>query len=116
MKTSLLSAILLLVAACSSAPKTSQTEQPGGGPSPGGDTTAGGDTTDPAPPDGPGRGEPCADGACAAGLECVTYYGIAGAQGPTFTSCETRCGDDPAVCPEGTTCQTIADGPGAVCR
>ncbi|MFO0635626.1 MAG: hypothetical protein U0168_22510 [Nannocystaceae bacterium] len=32
-----------------------------------------------------------------------------------FTSCEWRCNKGQA-CPEGTSCTTIADGPGAVCR
>ncbi len=64
----------------------------------------------------PGQGERCtADGRCAAGLECVRFYGVAGRAGPEFTSCEIRCGKG-AACPEGQTCRTIADGPGQVCR
>jgi hypothetical protein len=63
----------------------------------------------------PGRGVPCLEGACSKGLTCVEYYGIAGARGPKFSSCETPCGGN-AVCPEGLTCTTIADGPGQVCR
>src|SRR5688572_7455238 len=46
---------------------------------------------DPAPTGGdgkeqlPGQTEKCtADGKCAAGLTCKTYYGIAGARGPKF--------------------------------
>jgi eight-cysteine-cluster-containing protein len=62
----------------------------------------------------PGRGQPCPDGACADGLSCVSYYGIAGPSGPKFTSCETPCAKD--ACPSGLRCVTIADGPGAVCR
>jgi len=45
----------------------------------------------------------------------VTYYGIAGPQGPAFTSCENKCSGGQA-CPGGTKCTTIADGPGQVCR
>ena len=54
--------------------------------------------------------------ACAAGLSCTTYYGIAGPSGPAFHSCEVPCGQDKAQCPDATTCVTIADGPGMVCR
>lgn len=111
----------LLIAACSGSPKPA----PGGGDGTG---TGDGTVSDPGDgstehpghhdPDAPGRGEPCgADDLCAEGLECVSYYGIAGPSGPEFKSCETRCasGKD-AACPEGTTCTTIADGPGEVCR
>ena len=73
--------------------------------------------TEPAPADDlAAQGEPCADKSCAEGLECVRYYGIAGPSGPEFTSCEIRCADDGAACPEGQRCTTIADGPGQVCR
>lgn len=65
---------------------------------------------------GAAQGQPCHDGKCAAGLTCVQYVGIAGARGPTFTSCEIRCGLAGASCPEGQHCITIADGPGQVCR
>jgi len=64
----------------------------------------------------PARGEPCPDGACASGLTCVGYYGIAGPNGPKFTSCETPCAGGKDACPDGLRCVTIADGPGAVCR
>jgi eight-cysteine-cluster-containing protein len=64
---------------------------------------------------GSAQGEPCKDGKCDAGLECVKYYGIAGARGPEFTSCEIRCLKK-GTCPEGQECVTIADGPGQVCR
>jgi hypothetical protein len=62
------------------------------------------------------RGESCLEhGRCTDGLACVSYYGIAGAKGPTFASCETPCKDDTS-CDKGTTCTTVADGPGRVCR
>ncbi len=65
---------------------------------------------------GPGMGEPCGgDDACAAGLTCVKYYGIAGPSGPQFKSCEIQCKTD-AQCGEGHRCAMIADGPGHVCR
>jgi hypothetical protein len=61
-------------------------------------------------------GEDCgADDHCAIGLECVHYFGIAGPSGPEFRTCEVRC-DKQQACPDGLTCSTIADGPGAVCR
>ena len=65
---------------------------------------------------GPGIGENCGDGdKCAKGLTCVSYYGIAGARGPQFKTCEIKCTAD-AQCPSGTKCVTVADGPGQVCR
>ena len=78
-----------------------------------------GSTSEPAPnwPKAlPGIGETCGDkDACAQGLTCVAYYGIAGARGPQFKSCEIKCQGD-ANCPAGHKCVTIADGPGQVCR
>lgn len=64
-----------------------------------------------------GQGEACRDGECPEPLTCVTYYGVAGPQGPEFSSCEIPCpsGKDD-VCPENQTCVVIADGPGQVCR
>src|SRR5829696_2707127 len=71
--------------------------------------------TQPAPPAGPGIGENCgANDACGTGT-CVSYYGIAGARGPQFKTCEIKCDTD-ATCPGGRACNTIADGPGRVCR
>jgi hypothetical protein len=52
---------------------------------------------------------------CATGLNCTKYYGIAGPSGPAFESCEISCADGKA-CPGTTSCVTIADGPGMVCR
>lgn len=74
-------------------------------------------------PDEPGlpavvaeQGGDCSGGhRCAEGLECVRYYGIAGARGPEFATCERRCADG-GTCPLGQRCVTIADGPGEVCR
>lgn len=63
----------------------------------------------------PAQGQSCPEGRCAAGLSCLRYYGIAGAQGPELTSCEIACAKGGA-CPEGQRCVTIADGPGQVCR
>ena len=79
----------------------------------------------------PKQGEPCdANGKCTRGLTCVRYYGVAGPRGPAMTSCEIPCADgglpdflgDFALRlaegqdPENQTCNTIADGPGQVCR
>jgi hypothetical protein len=66
----------------------------------------------------PKQGEPCdANGKCSQRLTCVRYYGVAGARGPQFTSCEIKCGEGiKGRCPKGQACITIADGPGQVCR
>jgi hypothetical protein len=57
----------------------------------------------------------CEDDTCPSGLTPTHYFGIAGPNGPQFCSCEIGCAEDAAVCPEGTSCQTISDGPGMVC-
>ncbi|MEY4512502.1 MAG: hypothetical protein RLZZ450_4624 [Pseudomonadota bacterium] len=76
-----------------------------------------GSTVDGTVGSGPGRGDGCGPAdTCAAGLTCVHYFGIAGPNGPEFSSCETPCVGKAAVCPAGTSCITIADGPGSVCR
>jgi hypothetical protein len=59
-------------------------------------------------------GKPCVAGKCPAGLTPVKYCGIAGCN-PEFCSCEIPCDRGPAVCPPGTTCAHISDGPGNVC-
>jgi hypothetical protein len=72
---------------------------------------------DPRPSAPPKLGEKCGSGdSCGTGLSCVSYYGIAGAAGPQFKTCEVKCADSKATCPSGTKCVTIADGPGKVCR
>jgi hypothetical protein len=76
-------------------------------------------TAEPAPswPKGtPGIGDNCGpNDTCGKGLTCVAYYGIAGARGPQFKTCEIKCKAD-ASCPADHKCVTIADGPGQVCR
>ena len=57
----------------------------------------------------------CGGKTCKPGQECIEYFGIAGAKGPKFFSCEIRCKSG-SGCPKGTQCVTIADGPGSVCR
>jgi len=109
---SCLFAVAVLAACPSSTPSTTTTSAPTETPP----TTTGPTTPSTEQPAGPGRGEPCgADDACAPGLGCVRYYGIAGPRGPEFRSCESRCSPT-GGCPDGTTCITIADGPGQVCR
>ena len=115
--------LLFALAACSSkSPSTSTTTTPttttegSGSAAPTTEGSAAGSATTPAT--GPKMGEKCGDGdSCAAGLTCVSYYGIAGAKGPQFKSCEIKCGaEEKSPCPDGTKCTTIADGPGQVCR
>ena len=61
-------------------------------------------------------GDCSADNAiCADGTICLSYFGIAGPQGPEFKSCEIPCSHPGASCPLGQSCLTIADGPGQVC-
>jgi len=73
-------------------------------------------TTEPAAVDPAQLGQQCGDGGtCAPPMECVKYYGIAGARGPQFATCEIPCSEK-STCPANTACTTIADGPGAVCR
>jgi len=103
-------ALLCLIAACSGPSSSS-----GGSASPAPAPTP---APTPAPPSvDPARlGTPCGDGGtCTPPMECVKYFGIAGPRGGEFSSCEIRCGEKSA-CPAGTTCVTVADGPGAVCR
>src|SRR5687767_13567439 len=117
---------LLLVFACKCPPKATTTTTPeptGSGsavtPAPAPTTPPGGSPNEPAPTwpaAKPGLGENCGEGdACAQGMTCVAYYGIAGPRGPQFKTCEIRCDKDNA-CPAEHTCVTIADGPGQVCR
>lgn len=60
----------------------------------------------------------CGDKTCGDGEECISYYGIAGPRGPQFHECGIRCkqGAPNDGCADGKRCQTIADGPGPVCR
>ena len=105
---------LLLVAACSSSssPPASQPAVPAPPPP----KEAPPATPPPANTTAPGVGQNCGSGgACADGLECISYYGIAGARGPQFKSCEIRCSAE-KQCPSGLACKTVADGPGQVCR
>ena len=62
-----------------------------------------------------GLGKPCANGNCPEGLEAVTYCGFAGCDNGMLCSCEIRCDKTDTVCPEGTVCASVADGPGEVC-
>lgn len=140
--TKLLCAFALLAAACTSTPPATSTTSttsttttspepepppsmnPHQAPQPTGGGTGSGASpidhpagpTTPTQSSGPTPGEKCgANDSCAAGLECVSYYGIAGARGPQFKTCERRCSDK-KPCPTGQQCNTIADGPGQVCR
>ena len=68
---------------------------------------------------GPGGAGPiCGDKSCAPNEQCIAYYGIAGPSGPRFQECGIPCaqGKPNGGCPDGMRCQTIADGPGPVCR
>lgn len=63
------------------------------------------------------QGEDCSASnvQCAAGTTCISYFGIAGQNGPEFQTCEIPCTHPGASCPTGQMCVTIADGPGSVC-
>jgi hypothetical protein len=113
MRTSLVAIVLSLLVACSS--KAKGTADPGASGSASGTAVASGSGSS-SGASGPSYGEKCGPGdTCAAGLRCVKYYGIAGASGPAFSSCEKTCGTD-ADCPTGMRCNSIKDGPGHVCR
>ncbi|MBX7083195.1 MAG: hypothetical protein K1X88_28570 [Nannocystaceae bacterium] len=107
-------ACVLALAGCDKpSPSPSPTPPSGDGGAVGND---GGSAPTPASDDGGTTPAPdCGGKTCTEGRECVEYYGIAGPGGPKFSSCEWRCNKGQS-CPEGTTCTTIADGPGAVCR
>ncbi len=59
----------------------------------------------------------CVDDACPSALEAVHFYGAAGMNGPEFCWCVITCdaAGSSGLCPEGTRCQYIGDGPGEVC-
>jgi hypothetical protein len=105
--------LCLLVACGSPQPPAAQTNDPTPTPAP---TQTPTQTTEQPATALPSLGDPCgANDACGSGLECISYYGIAGPRGPQFKTCEIRCkvAED---CPSGNRCATIADGPGQVCR
>jgi hypothetical protein len=112
--------IVLALAACGGSTKTTEMPPPSP-PLPATDTPPAPTTeTPPAPTQGAPAvvsqlGQPCSD-ACVAPAKCEHFSGIAGPRGPQLSSCELRCADDGAACPDGTACITIADGPGRVCR
>ena len=58
----------------------------------------------------------CSSTACVFGQTCLSYYGVAGASGPRFSTCEIPC-KTTSDCPagHGLACTTISDGPGTVC-
>ena len=119
-----LGVLVLLLGCTRSAPSTNPASTPADpAPVSAGSQAAAGSATGAATPGpqqkaapAPGIGEACGAGdACAPGLTCVAYYGIAGARGPRFTSCEIPC-RGASDCSGGRKCITIADGPGQVCR
>jgi hypothetical protein len=116
MKTSLALSILLLLGACSGKPKTTTVTEGTGGTTYGSGGSGGSTYGNTGGENESMRGQACPDDAsCPSDMQCVTYYGIAGTNGPSFNSCETPC-DKGKGCPEGLSCTTIADGPGQVCR
>ncbi|HVV81675.1 MAG TPA: hypothetical protein VHE35_01305 [Kofleriaceae bacterium] len=118
-------ALAAVVAACGCGSKPAATTTPPGGMGHTGDDVGSGSGSDSGSAAGSGGeaamdlsklGSDCGDDdRCEVGA-CVKYYGIAGAGGPQFKSCEVACPNGKGPCPAGTTCTTIADGPGAVCR
>ena len=104
--------VAALVACSSPQPQPTPAPTPAPEPTP---TPQGPPPTTQGPPQGPGIGEKCGpNDSCGQGA-CVSYYGIAGARGPQFKTCEIKCADDSA-CPKDRKCRAIADGPGRVCR
>ncbi|MBL9107536.1 MAG: hypothetical protein JNL82_42005 [Myxococcales bacterium] len=61
-------------------------------------------------------GPACGDKTCAAGEQCIEYFGVAGPAGPRFKECGIPCNAQKNDCPDGLSCVTIADGPGPVCK
>jgi hypothetical protein len=107
--------LVLALAACSSSSSPQPATQPAV-PAPPTPKEAPPVTPPAAGTSAPGVGQTCGSAdECAPGLECIKFYGIAGPRGPQFKSCEIRCGAD-KMCPTGTACKTVADGPGQVCR
>ena len=106
-----LAALFVLAAACKGSSPPPPTEPTPGPTLPGPDDPASGQV------DISKLGSDCgADDSCPTGMMCAKYYGIAGASGPEFKSCEIACNEKGGPCPDGTACVTIADGPGQVCR
>ena len=101
--------LAFVIAALGACHTSSSTPTPDPTPSP---------TPTPTPTKGGAIAEKCSDTEpCAPGLECVSYYGIAGPRGPKFQTCEIRCDKNKdTVCPPDKQCVTVADGPGKVCR
>lgn len=61
--------------------------------------------------------QPCGpNDQCPSGQRCISYYGVAGPQGPLFKTCEIPCPNGDSDCPEGFTCFAVSDGPGLVCK
>jgi hypothetical protein len=115
MRTSVSALLLVTLVACGCSGKAKGSADPGSA-SASGSASGSAPAPAPAPISLEDLGAKCGDaGACPAGLECVSYYGIAGASGPQFTSCEKKCAAD-TDCPDGSKCATVADGPGHVCR
>ncbi len=114
----------LLLAACSSHeepaanPSSAEpaTAEAPATPEPAAQEPAGADTPAQSGDEKVAQGQPCEGKVCGDGLTCVSYYGIAGPQGPKFSSCEIPCADAKDACPTGQRCVTVADGPGQVCR
>ena len=121
-----LAAILLVACSSSSPPPPAPAPTPAPEPAPPAPAPAPTPAPDPTPvppPPPPAdatvvSAEKCGDKpACVAPATCVSYFGIAGARGPQFHSCEIKCTPkNKGDCPADKKCVTIADGPGSVCR
>jgi hypothetical protein len=57
----------------------------------------------------------CENDECPNGFDPVFFYGIAGTAGPRFCWCGIHCNPDVDLCPTGTSCQSLADGPQDIC-
>lgn len=67
------------------------------------------------PPDFDELNSNCVDDACPGGLTPTFFYGLAGTAGPRFCWCTIGCSHEVDLCPDGTQCTDIGDGPQNIC-
>jgi hypothetical protein len=67
------------------------------------------------PPDFDELNASCVDDLCPDGLTPTFFYGLAGTSGPRFCWCSIACDHSVDLCPDGTRCTDIGDGPANIC-